>query len=159
MAQHGESEEAVLAFERSYAELERVLETGSGGTIPESTIDPLTDVPSLEDYTPSDEAMASALRQVAMVKLNGGLGTSMGITGPKSALVVKDGLSFLDVIARQTLALRKEYGVDLPLILMDSFRIELGQTRRFSDSAPRVQLERAVAGERCAVFRSGDMGV
>ena len=122
MVQHGESEEAVLAFEHSYAELEQVLETGSGGTIPESTIDPLTDVPSLEDYAPPDEAMSAALRQVAMVKLNGGLGTSMGITGPKSALVVKDGLSFLDVIARQTLALRKQYGVDLPLILMNSFR-------------------------------------
>ena len=122
MAQHGEKEEAVLAFERSYAELEQVLESGSGGTIPESTIDPLTDVPSLEDHAPSDEALSAALRQVAMVKLNGGLGTSMGITGPKSALVVKDGLSFLDVIARQTLALRKQYGVDLPLILMNSFR-------------------------------------
>jgi UTP--glucose-1-phosphate uridylyltransferase len=122
MVQHGESEPAVRAFERSYAELEHVLETGSGGTIPESSIDPLTDVPSLEDYAPSDDAMSVALGQVAMVKLNGGLGTSMGITGPKSALVVKDGLSFLDVIARQTLALRKEYGVDLPLILMNSFR-------------------------------------
>ena len=122
MARHGESEGAVLAFERSYAELEQVLESGSGGTIPESTIDPLTDVPSLEDHAPSDETLSAALRQVAMVKLNGGLGTSMGITGPKSALVVKDGLSFLDVIARQTLALRKQYGVDLPLILMNSFR-------------------------------------
>ena len=122
MARHGESEGAVLAFERSYAELEQVLESGSGGTIPESTIDPLTDVPSLEDHAPSDETLSAALRQVAMVKLNGGLGTSMGITGPKSALVVKNGLSFLDVIARQTLALRKQYGVDLPLILMNSFR-------------------------------------
>jgi UTP--glucose-1-phosphate uridylyltransferase len=136
MLQHGESEEAVLAFEHSYAELEQVLETGSGGTIPESTIDPLTDVPSLEDNAPSDEAMSAALRQVAMVKLNGGLGTSMGITGPKSALVVKDGLSFLDVIARQTLALRKQYGVDLPLILMNSFRTRdesLGILGRYPD--------------------------
>src|SRR3954468_10405872 len=122
MVQHGESEQAVLAFERSYAELEDVVAAGSGGTIPESTIDPLVDVPSLDDYAPTDDAMAAALRQVAMVKLNGGLGTSMGITGPKSALVVKDGLSFLDVIARQTLALRTEYGVQLPLILMNSFR-------------------------------------
>ena len=78
MVQHGESEEAVLAFERSYAELEDVIATGSGGTIPESTIDPLVDVPSLEDYAPTDDAMAAALRQVAMVKLNGGLGTKHG---------------------------------------------------------------------------------
>ncbi|MEP6648787.1 MAG: UTP--glucose-1-phosphate uridylyltransferase [Lapillicoccus sp.] len=122
MRDHGEYERSVLAFESNYAQLERVLETGSGGTIPESTIDPLTDIPDLEVYHPTDEAMSAALRLVAMVKLNGGLGTSMGITGPKSALVVKDGLSFLDVIARQALALLEEYGVDLPLILMNSFR-------------------------------------
>ena len=46
----------------------------------------------------------------------------MGITGPKSALVVKDGLTFLDVIAGQTLALRKRHGIELPLVLMNSFR-------------------------------------
>ena len=46
--------------------LEQVLATRSGGTIPESTIDPLTDVPSLEDYSPSDEAMARRVaRRVA----------------------------------------------------------------------------------------------
>ncbi|HEU4332738.1 MAG TPA: UTP--glucose-1-phosphate uridylyltransferase [Lapillicoccus sp.] len=140
MVQHGESEEAVRAFERSYADLEQVLETGSGGTIPESTIDPLTDVPSLEDYAPTDEAQAAALRQVAMVKLNGGLGTSMGITGPKSALVVKNGLSFLDVIARQTLALRKEYGVDLPLILMNSFRTR-DESLRILANYPDLEIE------------------
>jgi UTP--glucose-1-phosphate uridylyltransferase len=122
MAQHGEDERSVTAFERNYAELEKVLESGSGGTIPESSIDPLTDVPDLEGYDPDQQAMADALRRVAMVKLNGGLGTSMGITGPKSVLTVKEGLSFLDVIARQTLALRKAYRVDLPLILMNSFR-------------------------------------
>ena len=44
---------------------------------------------------------------MAMVKLNGGLGTSMGISGPKSALAGPgDGLTFLDIMARQVLALR-----------------------------------------------------
>ena len=41
-----------------------------------------------------------------MVKLNGGLGTSMGMDRAKSLLEVRDGLTFLDVIARQVLALR-----------------------------------------------------
>ncbi len=122
MTAHGETARSVRAFEVSYAELEQVLATGSGGTISEASIDPLDDVPSLEDYWPGEDAMSAALRQVAMVKLNGGLGTSMGITGPKSALVVKDGQTFLDVIAGQTLALRKRHGVDLPLVLMNSFR-------------------------------------
>ena len=138
MAQHGENERSIRAFEAGYAELERVLETGAGGTIPETTIDPLTDVPSLEDYEPDESALSAALRQVAMVKLNGGLGTSMGITGPKSALVVKDGLTFLDVIAGQTLALRRRHGVDLPLLLMNSFRTRdasLAVLERYPDLA------------------------
>ena len=56
-----------------------------------------------------------------MIKLNGGLGTSMGMTGPKSLLEVKEDLSFLDVIARQILALRERTGARLPLVLMNSF--------------------------------------
>ena len=56
-----------------------------------------------------------------MIKLNGGLGTSMGMHRAKSLLEVKDGLSFLDVIARQVLALREASGARIPLVLMNSF--------------------------------------
>jgi UTP--glucose-1-phosphate uridylyltransferase len=45
----------------------------------------------------------------------------MGMTRAKSLLPVKDGLSFLDVIARQTQALRRREGIRLPLVLMNSF--------------------------------------
>jgi UTP--glucose-1-phosphate uridylyltransferase len=55
-----------------------------------------------------------------IVKLNGGLGTSMGLSGPKSLLEVKPGASFLDVLARQVLALRERHGARLPLVLMNS---------------------------------------
>ena len=123
MQDHGENDRSVRAFEQAYRELEGVLRQGSGGTIAEDSIEPLVDVPSLDDDDePTDAAMAAALGQVAVVKLNGGLGTSMGMTGPKSALEVKDGLTFLDVIARQVLALRATHAVDLPLILMNSLR-------------------------------------
>jgi UTP--glucose-1-phosphate uridylyltransferase len=57
---------------------------------------------------------------LVVVKLNGGLGTSMGLAGPKSLLEVKPGASFLDVLAAQVLALRERYGVRLPLVLMNS---------------------------------------
>ncbi len=122
MRAHGEDDLAVRAFEANYAQLEQILATGRGGVIPEDTIDPLTDVPALDDVADTGAQLAQALGLVAVVKLNGGLGTSMGITGPKSALQVKDGLSFLDVICRQVLALREQHGVDLPLVLMNSFR-------------------------------------
>ena len=56
-----------------------------------------------------------------MLKLNGGLGTSMGMTKAKSLLEVKDGHTFLDVIARQILHLRERHGAGIPLLLMNSF--------------------------------------
>ncbi len=46
----------------------------------------------------------------------------MGMTQAKSLLEVKPGLRFLDVIARQILALRAKSGAAVPLVLMDSFR-------------------------------------
>ncbi len=44
------------------------------------------------------------LSQTAVLKLNGGLGTSMGLEKAKSLLVVKDGKTFLDLIAEQVSA-------------------------------------------------------
>ena len=66
----------------------------------------------------------------AVIKLNGGLGTSMGMDRAKSLLCVRRGLSFLDVIARQVLHLRREYGAPLPLIFMNSFRTSADTLRR-----------------------------
>ncbi len=74
------------------------------GTIPESSVDPLPAPPSLEDLDLTPEAVREALAGTVVVKLNGGLGTGMGIQGPKSALEVREGRTFLDVIAEQVLA-------------------------------------------------------
>src|SRR4051794_8503556 len=69
---------------------------------------------------PSGDTARAVLDQVVVVKLNGGLGTSMGLSGPKSLLEVKPGHSFLDILATQVLALRERYGARLPLLLMNS---------------------------------------
>jgi UTP--glucose-1-phosphate uridylyltransferase len=114
----GVSELAVSVFSRFHAQLR----SAATGTIPEDSIEPLTDVVHLDDVRPDEAAVAEALGHTVVIKLNGGLGTSMGISGPKSALPVRDGLSFLDIIARQVLALRRRHGVQTPLLLMDSFR-------------------------------------
>ena len=45
----------------------------------------------------------------------------MGMTRAKSLLEVKEGLTFLDVIAAQVLELRRAHGTRLPLVLMNSF--------------------------------------
>lgn len=117
MRARGIDEQAIRVFEHYY----RQIEDGATGTIPEDTIEPLTDIPSLGDYTANYEQRRKALAATVVIKLNGGLGTSMGMTGPKSALPVRDDLTFLDITARQVLALRAGFGVDLPLLLMNSF--------------------------------------
>jgi UTP--glucose-1-phosphate uridylyltransferase len=108
---------AIEVFAHHYRQLER----GETGMIPESTIEPL-DVPALADADVDEAAGIRALGQTAVLKLNGGLGTSMGMERAKSLLCVRRGLSFLDIIARQVLHLRRTYDVPLPLIFMNSFR-------------------------------------
>ncbi len=118
MRARGMGPEAIKVFEYYYGQLEG----GAGGTIREDSIEPLADIQALGEVRTTDDDVRRALGQTAVIKLNGGLGTSMGMSGAKSALEVKDGLTFLDIIARQVLALREEWEVELPLILMNSFR-------------------------------------
>jgi molybdenum cofactor synthesis domain-containing protein len=118
MRDRGLGPEAITVFEHYY----RQLEAGALGTIPEESIEPLGEIQALGEVEVSDEDVRRALSQTAVIKLNGGLGTGMGMTGPKSALEVRDGLTFLDIIALQVLALREQWGVELPLVLMNSFR-------------------------------------
>src|ERR1700727_2223528 len=61
-----------------------------------------------QDDPPAEQAR-ELLDQLVIVKLNGGLGTSMGLSGPKSLLEVKPDASFLDILARQVLALRERH--------------------------------------------------
>lgn len=110
-------EVAIRTFAHYYGELER----GATGMIPEESIEPV-DIPRLADAEVSDEEATAAIAATAVIKLNGGLGTSMGMDHAKSLLGVRGGLSFLDVIARQILHLRETYGTRLPLIFMNSFR-------------------------------------
>jgi UTP--glucose-1-phosphate uridylyltransferase len=103
----------------TFAHYYGLLKEGETGMVPESSIEPLEDVPDAEELPELDDP--ELLDATVMIKLNGGLGTSMGMTGPKSLLELKDGLSFLDLIARQVLGLRRRFGGRLPLVLMNSF--------------------------------------
>ena len=82
---------------------------------------PVTELPALDDLPHDEAAEREALQKAIVLRLNGGLGTSMGLSKAKSLLEAKDGLSFLDVIARQVLALREAADAKLPLLLMNSF--------------------------------------
>jgi UTP--glucose-1-phosphate uridylyltransferase len=122
----------------------RQLEHGETGLIPESSIEPL-EMDSIADAEVDDEAAADAIGATVVIKLNGGLGTSMGMARAKSLLCVRRGLSFLDVIARQVLHLRREHGATLPLMFMNSFRTSsdtLAALARYDDLAvPGLPLE------------------
>ena len=52
----------------------------------------------------------------------------MGLRGPKSLLEVKDGLTFLDLIVRQILGIRRRAQWRIPLVLMNSFATD-GETQ------------------------------
>lgn len=64
------------------------------------------------------------LDKLVVIKLNGGLGTSMGCTGPKSMISVRSGLNFLDLTVQQIEHLNKTYETNVPLVLMNSFNTE-----------------------------------
>jgi UTP--glucose-1-phosphate uridylyltransferase len=64
------------------------------------------------------------LSKLAVLKLNGGLGTSMGCVGPKSVIEVRDGNTFLDLSVRQIEHLNRNYDADVPLLLMNSFNTD-----------------------------------
>ena len=127
MRADGQSEEAVRTFERAY----RALEAGASGTLPDAELEPVRDVPVAAG--PAGDGAADALDRVAVVKLNGGLGTSMGMTRAKSLVEAREGLSFLDVIVRQVLALRARHDVRLPLVLMNSYRTRDDALARYPD--------------------------
>ncbi|XP_068639274.1 UTP--glucose-1-phosphate uridylyltransferase isoform X1 [Aristolochia californica] len=73
--------------------------------------------------TPSEDLteMKKLLDKLVVLKLNGGLGTTMGCTGPKSVIEVRNGLTFLDLIVIQIESLNGKYGCKVPLLLMNSF--------------------------------------
>jgi UTP--glucose-1-phosphate uridylyltransferase len=136
----GEPAIAIRIF-RHYYEL---LRRGEQGLLPESAITPATDIPDAASFERYRDAGRAALAKAVVVKLNGGLGTSMGMTKAKSLLVAKDGLSFLDVIVRQTLHLRRTFGVRLPLVLMNSFRTREDCAKvlaRYADLASDLPLD------------------
>src|SRR3954452_24195998 len=125
MRADGQSDEAIRTFARAYEALER----GATGTLPDAELEPVGDVPAATELPAADPG--AALDRVAVVKLNGGLGTSMGMSRAKSLVEARDGLTFLDVIVRPVLAPRERHPVPprpgphrarLPLVLMDSYR-------------------------------------
>ena len=118
MAAAAVPQQAIDVFSYYYGQLEE----GVSGFIPEDTIEPLMDPPMLSDVAVSDEDAAAALEKTVIIKLNGGLGTSMGMDKAKSLLPVRQDKTFLDIIVDQVRHARASYQIQLPLLFMNSFR-------------------------------------
>ncbi len=118
MRADGLSEAAVAAFERAL----EVVRSGETPHIAEAQILPAEGV---EDYgalaDPDGGEFGGLLGETVVIKLNGGLGTGMGLERAKSLLEVREGLTFLDLIARQVLAAREGAGAAVRFLLMNSF--------------------------------------
>lgn len=125
MKAHGMSDTAVAQFKRLY-DVWRTEEASSW--IREEDVEPLTGVPSFHDVykTIDHDKAVDAFAKTAFLKLNGGLGTSMGLECAKSLLPVRrhkaKQMRFIDIIIGQVVTARTRLNVRLPLTLMNSFR-------------------------------------
>lgn len=100
----------------------RFVEEGGETLIPEASIDPVNRLDTLQQLEGYEEAGRKSMSRVVVIKLNGGLGTSMGLSKAKSLLEVRPGMTFLDLIARQVLAQRSEWDGPIPFLAMNSYR-------------------------------------
>ena len=114
----GLSRAAIDAFRHSVG----VLTSEQSMMIPETEIEPARDVADWDALVcATPEADAALLAQAVLVKLNGGLGTSMGLQKAKSLLEIKPGVTFLDTIVRQVQSLRERADYPVNMLLMNSF--------------------------------------
>lgn len=126
MRDHTLPELSIATFLRH---LER-LEAGESAWLREDAIDAVAELPDFAAMESLDATGRAALSRCVVIKLNGGLATSMGLTRAKSLLPVRGDMSFLDIIARHVGALRERYKAPLPLLLMNSFRTQADSLER-----------------------------
>ncbi|KAK8614974.1 hypothetical protein V6N13_068760 [Hibiscus sabdariffa] len=95
--------------------------------------------PAISDPTETKKL----LDKLVVLKLNGGLGTTMGCTGPKSVIEVRNGFTFLDLIVIQIEKLNSKYGCSVPLVLMNSFNTHddtMKIVEKYSNSNVKVHI-------------------
>jgi len=126
---------AIAAFVHAYQQLV----SGETGFIPEDTIAPVTALPHLAQLDAHTARGQALLAKTVVLRLNGGLGTGMGLDRAKSMLRVRGDDTFLDIVAKQHRHLIAQTGVALPLIFMNSFATD-ADTRAHLAAYPDVQV-------------------
>ncbi|CAN5459095.1 UTP--glucose-1-phosphate uridylyltransferase [soil metagenome] len=147
----------VNVFHHYYEQLVR----GATGYIYQEEAQPVATLPDITTLAQVCLNVGQAvLDRTVVLKLNGGLGTSMGMEGPKSLLPAKNRASFLDIIVEQVQQLRHTTSARLPLMLMDSFTTQketlaaLAQHSDFTQNIPFDFLQHKVPKVRKLDFSS-----
>jgi len=135
MEAEGIAPSAISAFESTFDSLV----SGNTGMIPEDTISPVPDLDRAESFTSKPDT--SLLAQTVVLKLNGGLGTGMGLDKAKSLLKVKGEDTFLDLTAKQVIQMRKDYGFKVKFMLMNSFSTSEDTLAFFEEKYPALAAE------------------
>ena len=135
MEAEGIASSAISAFGSTFESLV----SGNTGIIPESTISPSPDLIETESIdVASDTAL---LKETVVLKLNGGLGTGMGLDKAKSLLKVKGDDTFLDLTAKQIMKMREDYGFNVKFMLMNSFSTSADTLAFFEEKYPSLRAE------------------
>lgn len=132
MADADVPQHAIDVFSNFYAQLAE----GATGLIREADVDPLVEISHASEISHDEDAGRAAASVTAVIKLNGGLGTGMGLDRAKTLLRAHGDLTFLDVIVGQVQSLRASLGAPVPLLFMNSFRTRedtLGALARYDD--------------------------
>jgi phosphoglucomutase len=135
MEAEGIAQSAISAFESTF----NSLVSGNTGIIPESTISPVPELVHTDSI--STEPDASLLASTVVLKLNGGLGTGMGLDKAKSLLEVKNGDTFLDLTAKQVVCMREQFGQKVKFMLMNSFSTSADTLEFFQTKYPSLAAE------------------
>jgi len=107
-------------FERYLSDANTEIKWQNIEPLPKEAIVPYNSVVKENDF----DVLKANLDKLIVVKLNGGLGTSMGCQGPKSSITVRDDLTFLDLTIRQLESINLKYQTNVPLVLMNSFNTD-----------------------------------
>lgn len=135
MIAEGINQSAISAFESTF----NALVSGETGMIAENTISPAPDLITTDEITAKPDT--SLLSATVVLKLNGGLGTGMGLDFAKSLLKVKGDDTFLDLTAKQVISMREKYGQKVKFMLMNSFSTSEDTLNFFKKNYPDLAAE------------------
>lgn len=138
MEAEGIATSAISAFEATF----NSLVSGNTGIIPESSISPSPDLVKTDSL--NIEPNTDLLKETVVLKLNGGLGTGMGLDKAKSLLKVKGEDTFLDLTAKQVMKMRKDYGFNVKFMLMNSFSTSEDTLAFFAENYPSLRGEKGL---------------